>query len=319
MDEGRAALVHQLRLPLRIEILREIAHDAQKLALPVTQSEAVLLQKIEEVLLRQPQAALALARLLLAEVCIARRRGAGHGAPEIAILARLALQPLEPSTLVFSQFQPGGAAIAEDPLAHQRMRRVERRLDGFDAVALLASRDVALGEIEIVENSGRVGPLLEEIVVLEEVVVAEGGMRDDDGLHRHRVLLHAIADARIAVDDDLVGQRLIALAVKDLVAHEAFAVGPMRVHEWHADRGIGVEHLLGRNDLDLIGKDVEPELLLGDDLDRLVNAPHRCEVPVGAVEEECAAARGRAGSRRRRGHVEALCFGCLAKSLRKTG
>ena len=29
MDEGGAALVHQLGLPLRIEILREIAHDPQ--------------------------------------------------------------------------------------------------------------------------------------------------------------------------------------------------------------------------------------------------------------------------------------------------
>ena len=186
----------------------------KKLALPVAQHRAVLLQEIEQVLLGQAQAALALARLLLAEVALGRGRGAGHGAPEVAIVARLALQPLAPSPLVFAELELGGAAIAEDPLAHQRMRRVERRLDRFEAVALLAGRDVALGEIEIVENAGGVGPLLEEIVVLEEMVVAEGGVGDHQGLHRHRVLLHAIADARIGIDDDLVGERLIALAVE---------------------------------------------------------------------------------------------------------
>ena len=77
MAEGRAALVHQLGLPLRIEILREIAHDAQQLALPGSQPGRVLLEEIQQVLLRQPQAALALARLLLAEVV--SRAGARPG------------------------------------------------------------------------------------------------------------------------------------------------------------------------------------------------------------------------------------------------
>ena len=198
------------------------------------------------------------------------------------------------------------------------MRGVERRLDRFHAMTLFARGDIALGEVEVVEDAGRIGPLLEEIVVLEEVVVAEGGVGDDEGLHRHRVLLHAVADARIGVDDDLVGERLIALAVERLVACEALAVGPMRVHQRHADGGIGVEHLLGRDDLDLVGKEVEAELLARDLLDRIVDAPHCGEVPLGSFEQEAAAGR-RARLRGRRRHEAAPCLACLAKSLRKTG
>ena len=58
------------------------------------------------------------------------------------------------------------------------MRGVERRFDRLEAVAFLAGGDIALGEIEIIENAGGVGPLLEEVVVLEEVVMAEGGVRE---------------------------------------------------------------------------------------------------------------------------------------------
>ena len=53
--------------------------------------------------------------------------------------------------------------------------------------------------------------------------MAEGGVRDDQRLHRHGVLLHVIADAGIGVDDDLVCERLIALAVERLIAREALA------------------------------------------------------------------------------------------------
>ncbi len=34
MHEGGAALVHHFGLPLRIEILRKVAHDTQDFALP---------------------------------------------------------------------------------------------------------------------------------------------------------------------------------------------------------------------------------------------------------------------------------------------
>ncbi len=63
-----------------------------------------------------------------------------------------------------------------DAVALQRMRGVEHALDRFDAVAFLALRDIVLGEGEIVKDAGGVGPLLEDVVVLEEVVVPERGM-----------------------------------------------------------------------------------------------------------------------------------------------
>ena len=65
VDEGGAAFVHHLGLPLRVEVLRDDAHDAQDLALPRLQNQAVLFQEIEQVLLRQLQRLLALPHLLL--------------------------------------------------------------------------------------------------------------------------------------------------------------------------------------------------------------------------------------------------------------
>ncbi len=155
VDEGGAALVHQLGLPLGIEILRDVAHDAQQFALPGLQHRAVLLQEIEQVLLGQAQALLALARLLLAQGRLARVRRAWNGAPEIAIALSLVLQAFAPTAFVLAHLQLGGAPVAEHALIHQRVRGVEHRFDRFDAVALLAFGDVALGEVEIVENAAR--------------------------------------------------------------------------------------------------------------------------------------------------------------------
>src|ERR1700704_4875598 len=52
---GRSALVHDLGLSLGIEILRDVADDAQQLALPGLQAGGGLLEKIQEVVLRQPE------------------------------------------------------------------------------------------------------------------------------------------------------------------------------------------------------------------------------------------------------------------------
>ena len=52
VPERRPALVHHLGLRLRIEILRELAHDAHELALPRLELRRVLLDEIEDVLLR---------------------------------------------------------------------------------------------------------------------------------------------------------------------------------------------------------------------------------------------------------------------------
>ena len=51
-DPGGAAFVHYLGLHLRIEILRQVAHDAQHLALPGRQAGGVFLDEIQQVFLR---------------------------------------------------------------------------------------------------------------------------------------------------------------------------------------------------------------------------------------------------------------------------
>ena len=53
MDERRAALIHHLRLALRIEILREHAYDAQEFALPVIELWGMLFEEVKDILLRQ--------------------------------------------------------------------------------------------------------------------------------------------------------------------------------------------------------------------------------------------------------------------------
>src|SRR3546814_19575355 len=60
------------------------------------------------------------------------------------------------------------AGIAVNALVHQRMRAVEQPLDRVMAVTLLAVHDIALGEFQIIQNAVGVGPLLEQIIVLEE-------------------------------------------------------------------------------------------------------------------------------------------------------
>ena len=162
------------------------------------------------------------------------------------------------------------------------MQLLHRRV----AVPLLAAHDVALGELQVVENAVRVGPLAEQVIVLEEVVMAERRVGDDQRLHRGRVLLHDVADAGVGVDDDLVGEAAHAPAVTGFVLGEVLAERPMLVEQRHADRRIGVEHLLGGDDLDLVRVGVEAEFPGRDRLDRVVDALDGPEVPVGALEEE---------------------------------
>ena len=160
--------------------------------------------------------------------------------------------------------------IAVHAVAHQRVGGVEHALDRGRAVALLALRDVVSGEFQIVQDAVGVGPLLEQIVVLEEMVMAERRVRDHQRLHRHGVLLHDVADAGVGVDHDLIGEALHARAVHRLVAGEVLAERPVLVEQRHADRRIGVEHLLGADHLDLVRIDVEPQFVDRDLLDRVV-------------------------------------------------
>ena len=173
------------------------------------------------------------------------------------------------------------AGIAVDAMRHQGMGGIERLLDRLAAVTLLALRHIALGEIEIIEDSLGVGPLLEQIVVLEEMVVAERGVGDHQRLHGRGVFLHQVGNARRRVDHDLIGKAHHALAVERLVMGEMLAERPMLVEQRHAGRGIGIQHLLGGDDLDLVGVDVEPQFGPRDLLAGVMNALQRREIPVG--------------------------------------
>ncbi len=96
-----------------------------------------------------------------------------------------------------------------------------------------------------------------QVVALEEAVVAVAGVGDHQRLHRQRVLLHQVGDAGIGVDHDLVGQAHLAAAVGLLGRDELLAEGPVVVVDRHADRGVGVDHLLGGDHLDLVGVGVQ--------------------------------------------------------------
>ena len=196
------------------------------------------------------------------------------------------------------------------------MGGVEHGFHRGDAVLLLAAGDVPLGEIEIAQDRVGVGPLPEQIVVLEEMVVPEGRMRRHQGLQGHGVLFHQIDDAGVGIDDDLIGEAAAALAVVQFVMEEVLAEGPVAIHQRHADRGIGVEHLLGGDHLHLHRIDVEPQLLLRHRLDDVVGMRQGSEIPVRAGEQQV-------GSVCVPGHRRFLQLrgraGCRVKSWRKTG
>jgi len=59
MREGGAALVHDLGLLLGIEVLRDVAHDADQLALPALELGRALLDEVEKILLGQAELAAA--------------------------------------------------------------------------------------------------------------------------------------------------------------------------------------------------------------------------------------------------------------------
>ena len=149
----------------------------------------------------------------------------------------------------------------------------------------LAFGDEVTGIFEVVQNAGCVGPLPEEVIGLEEMIVSKSGVRHDQRLHGHGVFLHAIADAWIGIDNDFVGEPHLALAVVALVGNEVLAKGPVPVHQRHADRRIGVQHLFGRDDLDLVGVEIQPEIVPRNHLDGIVNIAKRIEGPVGAFEQ----------------------------------
>jgi hypothetical protein len=154
--------------------------------------------------------------------------------------------------------------------------------------------------------------------MIDEAVMAVGGVRDHEGLHGHRVLLHQVADAGVGVDDDLVGEAHVAAPVVLLGGDEFLAVAPVAIVHRHAHRRIGVHHLLGGDDLELVRVGVEAEALR-----RL--ADHRV-VLVDQLERPVARRRQRLFGTRRRHDVGGardahfhLCHRCLEQVGRRLG
>src|SRR5690606_1587494 len=166
-------------------------------------------------------------------------------------------------------------------VVHQGMAGVQQVFHGVDAVALLALGDVLLGEHQVVDDRAGVGPAAEQVVAFEEAVVAIAGMGDDQRLHAHAVLFHEVGDARVGVDHDLVRQAHLPAGVGLFRAQEVFAIGPVLVADRHADRGVGVHHLLGGDDFDLVGIGVQA-VTLGQAGDLPVVGLDQLEGPLGA-------------------------------------
>ncbi len=72
------------------------------------------------------------------------------------------------------------------------MRGIQRLLDESPAVTILAFCNIAFCKFEVIENALGICPLLEKIIVLEKVIVAERGVRDHQRLHCRSVLLHQV-------------------------------------------------------------------------------------------------------------------------------
>ena len=209
-----------------------------------------------------------------------------NGAPQVVVHPLLLDAALTLALLLGAEIGRALPRIAVDPMAHQGMRRVEGPLHGRLAVTVLAFGQIALGEFQIAEDALGVRPLPEQIIVLEEMIVAERGMRDHQRLHGRGIFLHDVADAGAGVDDHFIGEAAQALAVQGLVMREVLAEGPMPVEQRHGRGRIRVQHLLGRDHLDAVRVNVEAEFAERNPLDRVVAAPERAEVPVRAPVQQ---------------------------------
>ncbi|MCY1407995.1 hypothetical protein D9M71_233090 [compost metagenome] len=271
MPEGGPAFVHHLGLALRIEVLGDLAHDAHHFPLPGFQQWRVLLDEVKDVFLRFGREALV---VLLAALAAAL----GNGAPEVVDLLLQVLLALLLSAPFFFGGNGVGALVAVHPVVHQGVAGVQQVFHRVDAVALLTLGDVLLGEHQVVDDRAGVGPGAEQVVALEEAVVAVAGMGDHQRLHGDGVFLHQVGDAGIGVDHDLVGQAHLAPRIAFFGGEEVLAVGPVVIADGHADRGVGIHHLLGADHFDLVRVGVQ-RVALGDPADLAVIGANQVEGP----------------------------------------
>ena len=76
-------------------------------------------------------------------------------------------------------------------------------------------------------------------------------MGHDQRLHWHRVFLHQVGDAGVRVNHYFIGQSHLTAAVAFFSCNELFSKRPMPVIHRHANRCIGINHLLGIDDFQL--------------------------------------------------------------------
>ncbi|MNS66745.1 hypothetical protein D3C72_999720 [compost metagenome] len=187
VPEGGPALVHDLGLALRIEILGNLAHDAYHLALPRFQQRRVLLDEVQQVFLgfgRKAGGGLALVVLVLVLVA------AGQGAPQLVDLRLHVFFAFFLARIFLGHRQLGRALVAVHAIVLDGVARVEQQFHGIDAMALFALGNVILGKHHIVDDGVRIRPGAEQVIALEEGVMPVRRMRDHQRLHGQAVFLH---------------------------------------------------------------------------------------------------------------------------------
>ena len=183
------------------------------------------------------------------------------------------------------------------------MTGVQSLFHGGNTVAHFAICDIVSCEYQVINDGRGISPGLEQVIVLEKRVVSVAGMSNHQGLHGDTVFFHQVSNAGVGVDDDLIGQPHLPSPIAAFHLHELLAEGPVVVTHRHAHRGVGVHHLLGGNDLDLIGVSIQAIFIVGDVGDSLVIACQQFEIPVGPFGEIAA-------------HASSMRF---LKRCRKTG
>jgi len=78
--------------------------------------------------------------------------------------------------------------------------------------------------------------LFEQMIILEEMIMAKGSMGHHQCLHGHGIFFHDVTDTGIGIDDNFVSQAAETFAVHAFIAQETFAKGPVIIHHRHAHR-----------------------------------------------------------------------------------
>ena len=234
MPEGRGTLVGDLGQPLRIEILRDLPHDAHQLALPGGKLRRALLDEVQQVFLRIE----------------GFRRGFLLGLGVLVQIGNVGVVVMLRETQSLSQAFPLAARrqsrrllVAIHAVGRQCMTAVEDALDFAPAMTLLAIENEIAREGQVIENAVGLRELAKQVVALEKRVVPVGGMGHHQHLQRQRVGLHQVHQRRAGIDDDFVGEPAHPLLVRVLLAEQLLAEAPVRVVHRHADGRTQIDHL----------------------------------------------------------------------------